>query len=137
VRIAKPDPIRVYACRRVEPGDACVLESLREAFEVFFERAERQMPEFLARSLANRAPGMRVSVGIEGEDAVAFANLEAELAIEISSNREIGDDEMETINGMNAELAGAAAWADKSFDCRHRVPPEFPEFNPQEKIFAT
>ena len=81
------------------------------------------MPEFLARSFADRAPGMWVPVSVESEEAIAFANLKTELAVEIFRCGEIGDEEMETVDGVDAKLAGAAVWPDESFYGRHRILP--------------
>jgi hypothetical protein len=77
------------------------------------------MPEFLAWSFADRAPGMWVPVSVESEDAIAFANLKTELAVEIFRCGEIGDDPM---NPFMAVIVSSR---------------ELPEFNPAEKIFAT
>ena len=66
---------------------------------------------------------MRVPVSVESEEAFAFANLKTELAVEIFRCGEIGDEEMETVDGVDAKLAGAAVWPDKSFYSRHRILP--------------
>ena len=61
VVIVKPEAVRFDARRRIEPLDARGLEPLGEAVEIVVKRAERDMPELLARALAKRDPDMRIA----------------------------------------------------------------------------
>ena len=56
-------PFELDARRRVEPRDAHRLQPLGETVDVVLEGAEAEMPELLARTLADRAPDLRRAEG--------------------------------------------------------------------------
>ena len=84
VVIVKPQAIRFDARRRIEPLDAQRLEPLGEAVEIVVERAERDVPELLARALAEGDPDMRIAGGLHGQKTALLVDLESELAVESS-----------------------------------------------------
>ncbi len=112
-------PFEFDACRRVEPPDAHRLQPLGEALEIVLERAERQEAVLLARSLADRAPEMGMAVGLHRQLAARLADLEPEVVVERLRDREVGDEEVEPVERMDAELAGAPDRLDGPADRGH------------------
>ena len=90
---------------------------------------------------------MRLREGAECQAVAALTDVEAEFAVEILRNSEVGHGEMEMIHRMNAKLAGAAARLDVTVNRRHRASsllhqvtarllPAAIGFNPLENIFV-
>src|SRR5690242_8490678 len=119
--IVKPEAVRIDPRRRVEPLDAKPLKPLGEAVEIVFEHAERDMPELLARTLADRDPDMRIAARLHGEDAAVLIDLESELAVEISGDLKIGNGEMKPIDRMHAKFARTSRRLDGAADGGHGV----------------
>src|SRR5579863_8490517 len=106
VVIVEPQAVRIDARRRVEPLDAQRLQPLGEAVEIIVENAVRDVPQLLARTLADGDPDMAVAARPHGEEIAVFVDLEAELAVEIPGDLKIGNGEMKPVDRMNAEFSG-------------------------------
>ena len=103
--IVKPQAIRFDARRRIEPLYAQRLKPLGETIEIVVERAERDVSELLARTLAEGNPDMRIAARLHGQKTALLVDLEPELAVEIFGDREIGNSEMKPVDRMNAKFA--------------------------------
>src|SRR5262245_54720161 len=85
VRIAEPEPVRLRTGRRVDAFDPQGVEPLAKAREVVLEGAERDELQLLARAFDDRAPAVRVAVGVEAQPVVLLAQVEAEARIKPTS----------------------------------------------------
>src|SRR6185312_8467900 len=106
VVIVEPQAVRFDARRRIEPSDAQRLKPFGETVEIVFKRAERDMPELLARPLAQADPDMGVALRLHRQKTAVLVDLKSELAIEAFGDRKIGNGEMKPVDRMNAEFAG-------------------------------
>src|ERR1700678_875182 len=112
VVIVEPKPVRFDAWGRIQPLDAQRGKPLGEAIKIVVERAERDMPKLLARTLAEGDPDMRIAAGLHGEETAVLVDLESELAIEMLGDREIGNRKMKSVDRMDAEFAGTSGRLD-------------------------
>ena len=121
VMVMDPDPVRVDPLRRIDALDAERLEAFGEAVEIVLENAERHVLVLLARTLADRAPDMRIACRREREGGAALADIEPELVVKGPGDGQVRYDEMEMVERMHAELAGPAGRLHETLNCRHVV----------------
>src|SRR5579871_4992269 len=77
------------------------------------------MSKLLARTLANRDPDMRIAAGLHGDQIAVFLKLQSEFAVKALRDRKVGDSEMKSVDGMNAELARTPGRLDGAADRGH------------------
>ena len=76
--------------------------------------------ELLTRAFAHRTPGMRMTVRAEQQLVTATRDLQPEFRIEILRDGEVGHDEVEAVQRVDAEFARAPVGFDVVVDRRHR-----------------
>src|SRR5262249_33612568 len=79
-----------------------------KARQVVLEGTERDVVELLARPFGDREPAVRMALRVKAEPAVLFLGVEAEQPIELLGLGDVADHQVEMIERMHAELAGAA-----------------------------
>ena len=77
------------------------------------------MPKLLARALAKRDPDVGIVARLQGETSAILVDLKSELAVEIFGDREIGNREMKTVDGMDTEFAGTSGRLDGAANGGH------------------
>src|SRR5208337_2844085 len=104
------EAVRLKAPGRVEPLDAQLFQPLAEARHVVFKRAERDVVEFLARAFGDHAPAVWMAVSVERKPAALFLGVEPERAVELLGIGDVRYQQVEMVERMHAELAGAARY---------------------------
>ena len=108
VGIAEPDAVELEALGRIEPVDPQLLQPLAEPRHVVLEGAERDVVDLLPRAFGDGAPAVRVAVGVERELAALLLGVQPEQAVEFFGLGHVTDQQIEVIERVHAELAGAA-----------------------------
>ena len=117
----EPETVQFDARRRIDALDMKRLEALCEATKIVLEGAERQVLMPLARTLADRAPDVRIAFGCERQAGAALADLEPELVVKRSSRRP-GSGRRNGNGRANARQARrACGWASRNPDWRSCV----------------
>src|SRR5262249_12306320 len=118
------EPVGLRTGRRIDTLDPERIEALAKARQIVLVRAERDELQLLARTLHDRAPAMRVAVGIEAEPAALLAEVEAEVRVELAGRLQIRNREVELVERVHAKLAGTAVQRLRQrSDLRHWTPP--------------
>jgi hypothetical protein len=81
------------------------------------------MSKLLARALADRHPDMRIAVGLHSDQIAVFLEVQSEFAVKGLRDRKVGDGEMKSVDGMNAELARTPGRPDKAVNLGHDASP--------------
>ncbi len=119
VGIAEPEAVRLEAARRIELLDAMRLEARAELREVVLEHPERHVGELLLRPFDDRAPAMRVAVGIKREALPLRAQVEPERAVECLGLLQVGHRQVEMVDRVDPKLARPPGRPDEASDLRH------------------
>jgi hypothetical protein len=122
--IAEPQPVAFEARRRRQPLDMQDRKPIAKARQVVLERAERDELQLLARALDDRAPAMRMAVGVDVQPAALLTQVEAEARIEPAGILGVRHREIELVERVHAEFPRAAGQRLRQrSDLRHRTPP--------------
>ena len=119
VVVVEPNAVRIDVRRRIETGNAHFLQAFCEAVDIVLECTERDVLVLLSRTLTDEAPNMRGTLCGEREAIAPLENVKAEFRVEILRDRKIRRDELEMVDGMNAELSRPTRRMDMSLDLRH------------------
>ena len=119
VMVVEPEAVRIDAGRRIETRNAHVLQAFCKAVDIVFECAEGNVLVLLLWPLPDETPDMRGTFGGEGEPIAVLGYVKAEFGVEALRDFEIGRDELEMIDRMDAELARPARRMDMSLDLGH------------------
>ena len=108
IGVAEPEPVRFGAGRRIDARNPHAVEPLAKARQVIVEGPEGDELQFLLWPFHDRAPAMRMAVGVEAERAVLFLQVEPEQAVELLGVSQIRNRQVEVVERMDAKLAGTA-----------------------------
>ena len=120
VVIAEPEAVRAGPRGRIDELLALAFDVPLEPIEVVLEDTEGQMVEALPVTLGYRDPSVRAAGRVEAKRIAFLANIEAERRVELLCDRQIGDDQIDIVHRVNAQLPGTPRRFDMSSDRGHR-----------------